>query len=223
MNITKRKMFVPGCFLAVMMLFLLSGCSGEQAAMKRAQNSKTNEEVIERNRAYLSEYPNGDYAVEARRQIELAEIRLAGKGHGFPDAAEFDDKKGRPYKIFIIDVSERRPGEILITKHAWNEFVPSEWAAGTITDASLFCIINEGDLLDAGSQRYDNGMVLHGYIVITNVEVREARTGSLLFSGQLEGSHPLFPYSVSSTTYPTIKGSPASYRAFEDWLLKTVP
>lgn len=80
----------------------------------------------------------------------------------------------------------------------------------------------EGDNVYAGSKRYDDGTEIRGYKVITEIEIREARTGNILYTGSLEGSEPVFPYWITSDEYPIIKGSPANYLSFEGWLFENL-
>ena len=94
-------------------------------------------------------------------------------------------------------------------------------AVDTFYDAALF-VITEDNLEKYDTKHYSNGRSLVGYIVQTNITVREARTGEVLYTGMLEGSEPNFPYSIPSNKYPTIKGSPATYLSFEEWLCETL-
>jgi hypothetical protein len=105
--------------------------------------------------------------------------------------------------------------------HEWNENLPSNWATETFYDAALYVIV-ENSLEFFDTKSYSNGRLLTGYIVQSNIIVREARTGEVLFTGMLEGSKPNFPYSIPSNKYPVIKGSPAYYISFEDWLAETL-
>lgn len=127
--------FISFALFITIFLLALSGCSSEYNAINQARNSATNEELIKRYRAYLSRYPGGQYTGEAREQIELAIIRLAGQGNGIPEAAEFEITDTETFRLFIIEKYEARPGEILITGHEWNAFLPENWAANTIYEA----------------------------------------------------------------------------------------
>ncbi len=72
----KNSKLIALTLVILIALIALCGC-GEQRAINYAKDSATNEEIIERNTEYLSEYPEGKYAEEARVQLDLAYIEVA--------------------------------------------------------------------------------------------------------------------------------------------------
>lgn len=230
-------------------LLALCGC-GEQMARNYAKNSwsKSYEEQIEANNAYLSKYPDGEYAKEAKVQLEAAYIGLARKsqtidgykaylesrpegeyadeariamaalGQGFPEAAAYDRNGDKPVRIIIIKKFQQNNSPIEVyEKHEWNDKLPADLTCTIFYEAALYVIVQD-DFVFYESQQYSNGKTLSGYKVQSNIEIREAKTGEILFTGILEGSAPVFPYSIPSNKYPTVKGSPVSYESFKDWL-----
>lgn len=243
------------CLFAMMIvvfLTLLSGC--EQMAINVAKNSwsKPLEEQIEANQAYLSKYPNGEYAEEAREQLDTIYIKiarrsetardyknyleqsidgeyrdeallaLAGLGQAFPNAPAYNRDGNKPFPLIVIEkYQDDMNNNNIFRYHVWNDNLPSNWAAETFYDAAFFVIV-EDNLEFFDTKLYSNGKSLSGYIVQTNIIVREARTSEVLFTGMLQGSEPNFPYAIPSNKYPVIKGAPAYYISFEEWLSKTL-
>jgi hypothetical protein len=223
--------------LIIIFLLALSGCEGN--AIRLARNSNTPEEELENYKAYLAKYPDGVHVKEASNKIETIKIRFAGQGIGFPEAPAYDSNDPGTIKLFIIEkyeASKPLTDEWYdeFKKHEWNENLPANLSATTINDASLYCILKSNGVL-AGSQEYyrenshssstnNSAEEVKAYKVITDIEIREARTGDILFTGSLEGSDPVFTGRVESKTIytPTIEGDPPSYSSFESWLFKTL-
>ncbi len=245
----KNSKLIALTLVLLIALIALCGC-GEQFARNKAKNSwsKSYEERIEANNEYLSKYPDGEYAEEARAQLDLSYIGLARKsqtidgyktyvekcpegeyvdealiaiaalGQGFPEAAIYGRKGDEPVRIIIIKKFQQDNSTIeMYEYHEWNDKLPAELTCATFYEASLYIIVQD-NFIYYDSQQYSNGKELMGYKVESNIEIREAKTGEILYAGILEGSKPVFPYSIPSNKYPTVKGSPVSYESFKDWL-----
>ena len=203
--------------LLIIMIFpaiFLSGCkyvSPEQDLIfiETARDSQT----VDGYQEYLEQSPNGEYTEEARSA-------LAALGMAFPNAPVYDSDSKEPYPIIIIKKYEVSDMEYMFCYHEWNDYLPHNWGADTIVDAALFVIVeNISEYYGSKEYTYNfNTYTVNGYKINTKIEIREARTGKMLFSGVLEGTAPLFPYSLEFST-PFVNGSPATYLDFESWLL----
>lgn len=97
--------------------------------------------------------------------------------------------------------------------------------AKSISNAALFVVLENSRIYhSSGNYINDNKKetTIKGYIIQTKIEVREARTGGVLFEGMLDGAAPVFKSSYTSTisgSPQSISGSPISYLEFESWLL----
>jgi hypothetical protein len=208
-------------FILVLVTSILLTSCGEQADFRYAENGHNDTEWLERYQAYLDKYPDGKYVAEATGALGYVYMRMAVRGEAIETAQEYDTENAGSNKIYIIKVTEHSDGHIQTSEHPWNELLPTEKKAGNLYDASIYCIVSEGDHIKVDSKRYSNGVEVFGYMVMTDIELREAKTGRILFSTTLEGSKPLFPYSIKSNTQ-VIKGSPAQYFDLENWLNDTV-
>lgn len=84
----RNLQLVHNCSFAMMIVvFLTVICGCEQMAINVAKNSwsKPYEEQIEANQAYLTKYPNGEYAEEAHEQIDEAYIKIARRSESVYD------------------------------------------------------------------------------------------------------------------------------------------
>jgi hypothetical protein len=206
-------------FILVLVTSILLTSCGEEADFRYAENGHNDAEWLERYQAYLDKYPDGKYVDEATEVIGYVYLRMAGRGEAIEAAQEYDTENPGSNKIYIVN--GRMDLGIRTSEHHWNELLPTEMKAGNLYDASIYCIVSEGDHIKVDSKRYSNGVEVFGYMVMTDIELREAKTGRILFSTTLEGSKPLFPYSIKSNTQ-VIKGSPAQYFDLENWLNDTV-
>jgi hypothetical protein len=207
-------------FLGLILTCILFN-SGEEAAFRYAENGSNDAEWLERYQTYLDKYPDGKHVDDAREGIGYVHLRVASRGEAVETAQEYDAKNPNLNKIYIITIADYYGTDRAI-KHSWNELLPAERKAGNLYEASIYCIVKEGEHIKVDSKRYDNGREIFGYMVMTDVELRKAKTGHLLFSTSLQGSMPIFPYSINSNTYPVIEGSPAQYFELEAWLDNTV-
>ena len=195
--------------------------SSSGSDFRYAENGHNDAEWLERYQAYLDKYPNGEHVDEARDAIGYVHLRTAVRGEGIETAQEYDTENPSSNKIYIIQIADYYGSDRAI-EHPWNELVPTEKRAENLYEASIYCIVKEGEHIKVDSRRYDNGVEVFGYMVMTDIELREAKTGRILFSTTLEGSKPVFPYSIKNNTYPVIEGSPAHYFELENWLNDTV-
>jgi len=212
----KNKKYKNIAFIGSIMVFIIFFCLGcnrispeeDLLLIEKARNSQT----IEGYQGYLEKAPKGEY-------VEEALIALAGLGEPFPDAPEYDSESKELFPIVIIE--KYNPDSELETEyaykyHEWNDNLPEDLAAETINDAALFAIIETVSVYYS-SREYTGPYTLPGFILNTNVEIREAKTGKTIFAGVLEGTKPDFPYRIPANTY-FVAGSEASYSEFYSWL-----
>lgn len=213
----------------IVIIFISSffaGC-GENKAIQRAEISDTDMDRLENYKLYLQEYPNGKHVDEAKKALLNTALRLAFIGYAFNDNPQYNSKEVESNKIYIIDDTTylaAMNNRVDTRDRDWTALLPDEWKAETIFDASLFCIVKETSI-KVGSEKYSapgsnaGEYTVQGYRVVTQVELRQATTGEILFSAKYEGSDPSFPDSIKSGT-GAVEGSSLNYYDLEAWLME---
>jgi len=139
------------------------------------------------------------------------------KGQGVADTAVYNPDIPGPHPLIVLDTDG--------VAHWWNDSLPRGWAPFSQNDVELVVVVNKEELELTGKKFYIiyidgeevNRFAMNGYRHTVYVEVREARTGAVLKSTTLYGSHPHFPDSYS--VIPKEKSIGGSKVSFDDFLV----
>jgi len=134
-------------------------------------------------------------------------------GQGVVNAAEYDPDRPGPHRLVVLNTSG--------TPHEWNENLPPEWIPSSVDKTELVVVINPEREVDLGSQTYVNQagqrVEVHRIRYEMDVDVREARTGNVLWTYTLRGTDPgRFPYELRGSV--GLRGEPVTPTALETLL-----
>ncbi len=142
------------------------------------------------------------------------------EGQGIPEAGEYRPVELGPRKLIILTTS----GML----HEWNSLVPTDWLPLSVEEVELVVLVGIEREIALGTQRYTlpgggEAPSITRYRFETDVEVREARTGGLLWNGTLRGSLPRpFPQ-TAPVGLTRLEGTHVDYSQLEAFLCPKIP
>lgn len=108
-------------------------------------------------------------------------LEPASRGEGISKAALYDPAAQGPHRLYAIS----RYG----SAHEWNDTLPSEWISDSVKETEFLVVVSPEREVNIDDTIYYSAAVELGiaelFINIFEVEVFEARTGSLLWEGQV--------------------------------------
>lgn len=138
-------------------------------------------------------------------------------GQGVADAAFYNSEISGPRPLIVLQTDG--------AAHWWNDSLPLGWAPFSQSDVEFVVVVNKEELELTGNRIYIiyingeevNRFAMNGYRHKLDVQVIEARTGTVLKSTTLYGSHPRFPDSLSFI--PKVKSIGGAEVSFNDFIL----
>lgn len=138
-------------------------------------------------------------------------------GEGVAEAAFYDAEISGPHPLIVLETDG------LVS--AWNDSLPLGWAPSSVSEVELVVVVGKEQLELTGNRIYIfyingeevNRFAMNGYRHKVEVQVIEARTGTVLKTTTLYGSHPRFPESLPEI--PREKSIGGSDVSFDDFLI----
>lgn len=106
------------------------------------------------------------------------------QGHGVPEAGAYDPNSPIPLHIVIVDPTGQG--------HEYNDHLcfPPKWQPASLADTELVVVLGPEQEVELDTHAYLGGPPITRYRVERTIEIRDARSGSLLWAHTLRGSEP---------------------------------
>jgi WD40 repeat protein len=129
---------------------------------------------------------------------------------GIPEAAHYDPDGPGPHRLLVLTDSG--------SAHEWNELLPANWGASSVNEIELVVLAYPEREIELDTHSYVGGPPITRYRFELDVEVLEARTGSIHWKGTLKGSMPGDFPQTAPVDQTRITGSSVSWADLEEWL-----
>ena len=132
------------------------------------------------------------------------------RGDGVPEAGAYNPDKPGPHRLVLLYTS----GD----PHPWNEMVPIERIPRSVSETELVVLLGQEREVELDTHSYVGGPPITRYAFEIDVEIREAQTGRILWTGILRGPVPPFP-EQAPVQQIRLEGSHVGYDDLESVLL----
>jgi len=132
------------------------------------------------------------------------------RGNQVSAAAIYDPSDPGPHRILLLDTS----GE----PHKWNNKLPEEWLPTEVNEAELVALVEPESEIHLGTQNYSGGPPITRYRYEIGIQILEAHTGTVLWSGTVKGSQPPGFPATAPKEQKKLLGSHVSSEDLVAWL-----
>lgn len=186
----------------------LSGCIDQEKKAQEEANQKMAQEAAARAKAIEDQRIAQEAAAKAKEQAAIEAVKFVANGKGVLEASPYV-KGGGIHPIIIIDTS----GSV----NSWNGELPKEWRPKSISETQLVAVVTKGtksiQICD-----YWTGPDVTRYQHYVKIDLRGAKTGSIIQTNTLYGSAPIQCRQSEIYSVTSLYGNQVEFSQVKSWL-----